>query len=178
MKSYYCFVPQVGKLTPESKVFKVAVGISERDQVKLKLVSLYAADTNLFFRIWDSTTDFELDCRFDPMVEGRFLIGRGFKIVSVSISKLYDAIINGYVDSLDFSPNETRNYFRMSSTLSSRFFFKNQASQNKKNVPTHPRKNLSDEQLSDGLRASIGFALLIVLYWIGCLVRAWENSMF
>lgn len=178
MKSYYCFVPSEGKLTPESKVFKVAVGVSERDQIKLRLVSLYAVDADLFFRIWDSSTDFELDCMTDDRFRDLLLVGRGFKVVVVSISQLYRAIVDGSVDSLDNPPHVAKNFFLMSSTLSPRFYFKNKISKLKRGCAPLTRKNLSGGDVPSVLNALIGFIILVILYWVGALVEAIEKGWY
>lgn len=178
MKSYYCYVPKKGLLSPSDKVFKVSVGISEREQVKKTLVDCFACDCDLFFRIWDSTTDYELSMRVDPAFRTKFSVGLGFRVVHVSVSKLYDAIINGYVDTLEDAPNVAKNFFLLHSKLSPNFFFSNSSNPRKKSVPPFSRKNLSDGDVSEGLKASVGFVILFFLYWLGCLVRQLENAMF
>lgn len=46
----------------------------------------------------------------------------------------------------------------------------------KKRVPTKQRKNLSDGECTDRYAALAGFILILLLYWLGCLVRQWELS--
>lgn len=177
MKTYYCFIPKSGMLDAQSKVFKVAVGISQRDQVKRQLLDLYACDCDLFFRVWDDTTEFELKCRMSQSPDSRFLVGRGLKIVNVSISKLYQAIIDDTLDMLDNPANVNHNYFIMNAKLSSRFFFLNKSKN--KVIPRaySTRKNLSIRPSSEDHIAAIGFGLVCLLYWLGSLLELWESSL-
>lgn len=176
MVSYYCFIPTKGLLSPESKVFKVSVGTSDRELMKLRLMQLYCKDCGFFFRLWSSEVDMILDTMIDPRLYDAFSVRLGYKVVFVSISKLYAAVIDGCVDALDDKPQVAKNFFLLCSKLSPRFYFNNSISSKMKKVPTFPRKNLSDSERNDRLQAIIGFALLFLLYWLGCLVRQWELS--
>lgn len=177
MKTYYCFIPTNGMLDAQSKVFKVAVGISNRDQVKRQLVDLYACDCNLFFRVWDDTTEFELKCRMSQSPDASFLFGRGLKVIHVSIYQLYQAIIDGSVSMLDNPAYVNQNYFKLNAMLSPHFFFVNNP--NKKVIPRaySKRKNLSVRPTRDDHIAAIGFALIFLLYWLGSLLELWEASL-
>lgn len=44
----------------------------------------------------------------------------------------------------------------------------------KKSVPTKQRKNLSDGECTDRYAALAGFILILLLFWLGCLVRSCE----
>ena len=165
MKTYYCFIPTNGMLDAQSKVFKVAVGISNRDQVKRQLVDLYASDCNLFFRVWDDTTEFELKCRMSQSPDASFLFGRGLKVIHVSVSMLDNP---AYVN---------QNYFKLNAMLSPHFFFVNNP--NKKVIlrAYSKRKNLSVRPTREDHIAAIGFALIFLLYWLGSLLELWEASL-
>lgn len=177
MKSYYCFIPTSGVLRAQSKVFKVSVGISSRDQIKRQLVDLYSCDCGLFWRIWDDTTEFEIKCRMSQSPDARFLVGRGLKIVNVSVSKLYDAIISNTLDCLENPPHVNLNYFRLNATLSPRFFLDNVSKKKVSLRAYSPRKNLSLRPSKEDHIAAIGFGCLVILYWIGSLLEVWERSM-
>lgn len=177
MKTYYCFIPTTGKLDAQSKVFKVAVGISNRDQVKRQLVDLYACDCNLFFRVWDDTTEFELKCRMSQSPDASFLFGRGLKVIHVSICQLYKAIIDGSVSMLDNPAYVNQNYFKLNAMLSPHFFFVNNP--NNKVIPRaySKRKNLSVRPSTDDICAAIGFLVIVFLYCLGCFICQWENYL-
>lgn len=176
MKTNYCFIPIVGQLTAESKIFRVSVGISQRDQIKRQLIDCYSCDCGLFWRVWDDTTEFEIKCRMSQSPDSRFLVGRGLIVINVSVSQMYDAIINNTLDSLSNPPRVNLNYFRLNSTLSPRFFFLNQGG--KKVLPRaySTRKNLSPRPSSEDNIAALCFGLLVFLYWIGCLLEIWESK--
>lgn len=177
MKTNYCFIPYVGQLSAESKIYRVSVGISQRDQVKRQLIDCYACDCNLFWRIWDDTTDFEIKCRMSQSPDARFLVGRGLIVVNVSVSQLYDAIINNTLDSLSNPPRVNLNFFRLNATLSPRFFFLNQG--NKKVLPRaySTRKNLSQRPSSEDHIAALCFGILVLLYWLAACVESLERAI-
>lgn len=70
-----------------------------------------------------------------------------------------------------------RNFFRMASTLCPSFFFRNACKKIKKSLPPFPRKYLSVRPSSDDICAAIGFAALLFLYWLGCLLMEWEKAV-
>ena len=63
-----------------------------------------------------------------------------------------------------------KSYYRFIEKIG--FFNTNQSQ--KKSVPTKQRKNLSDGECTDRYAALAGFILILLLYWLGCLVRSWE----
>lgn len=176
MKTNYCFIPIVGQLTAESKIFRVSVGISQRDQIKRQLIDCYSCDCGLFWRVWDDTTEFEIKCRMNQSPDSKFLVGRGLIVINVSVSQMYDAIINNSLDSLSNPPRVNLNYFRLNATLSPRFFFINQG--RKKVLPRaySTSKNLSPRPSSEDHIAALCFGLLVLLYWLAAYVESLERS--
>ena len=55
-----------------------------------------------------------------------------------------------------------------------RIGFLNTNQSQKKSVPTKQRKNLSDGECTDRYAAIAGFILILLLFWLGCLVRSCE----
>lgn len=174
MKSYYCFIEKMGVLAPESKVFKVSVGCSIREQIKLQLLKEYAKDCKCFLKLWSADVDAMLSALSSFKPCDTFSVGLGYRVIHVSISQLYKAVVSGCVDALEDSPEVAKNSFRQASTLSPNFFFINKNLSQKKNVPTKQRKNLSDDNEDNKYVAVAGFVLVFLLYWLGCLVRSWE----
>lgn len=178
MKTYYCFIPYTGKLDAQSKIFRVSVGISEREQIKRQLVDLFACDCGFYWRVWDDTTDYEIKCRTAIKPADKAFMSAGFTLVGVTVSVLYRAIIDGTYMSLDNPDYVNRNIFRLNATLSSRFFF--QHNQYKKTISRaySKCKNLSDRYCSESKRVVIKISLIVLLYWIGSLFEVWERTMY
>lgn len=178
MKKNYCFIPIVGKLTAESKIFRVSVGISDRDQTKRQLLDLYACDCGFFWRVWDDTTEFEIKCRMSQSPDAKFLFSRGLKVVNVNVAKMYQSVIDGTVDTLDNPPFFYTNFFKLQCSLSPAFFFTNKSKKKVTPRAYSTRKNLSSRPSSDDHIAAVGFALLVCLYWLGSLLEVWECSLY
>lgn len=177
MKTNYCFIPCVGQLSADSKIYRVSVGISQRDQIKRQLIDCYSCDCGLFWRVWDDTTEFEIRCRMSQSPDVKSLVGRGLCVVNVSVSKMYDAIINNTIDSLSNPPHVNLNFFRLNSTLSPHFFFNNKSNKKVTLRAYSTRKNLSSRPSSEDNIAALCFGLLVLLYCLAACVESLERSI-
>ena len=177
MIHYYCFVPTEGKITAATKVFRVAVGSSIEDANRVMIMESYAKRHGLYFHLWDDDANREVDSRLIQRPTDAFSCGRGCRVVYVSIKSLRQAIIAGRLYALDDDPEYARNYFRMASTLCPSFFFRNACKKIKSSLPPFPRKNLSVRPSTEDISAAIGFAALLFLYWLGCMLLQWEKAV-
>lgn len=177
MKRYYCFIPTQGKITAATKVYRVAVGSSAKEQAQLAYVSEYASRMELFFHIWNDVANKEINSRLVQRPTGAFLVGRGCRIVYVSVNSLLQAIVEGSLHALFDDPQVTKNYFKMASSLCPSFFFQNIGKKIKSSLPPFPRKNLSVRPSTDDYAAAIAFAAILFLYWLGCMLLQWEKAV-
>lgn len=175
MIHFYCFIEQPCNLQAGSRVFKVKVGDSHRDQVKRVLLDCYATDTNAFFRLWDADTDYYLAHQTHTQPRDHASMSSGLNVIVTDIQTLYWNIVSGTLDSLSNPPRVARNAFRMLSILSPSFFMINHTARRAPHVPPVPRKNLSVRPTREDSIAAIGFALMALLYWLGSLVGCLEK---
>ena len=175
MVHFYCFIENPSNLQAGSRVFKVKVGDSQRDQVKRILVDCYCTDTNAFFRLWDADTDYYLANQLHT--KPRDPAGRNFGlcVIVTDIQTLYRNIISGTLDSISNPTSVARNAFRMMSILSPSFLLKNHPARRASHVPPVKRQNLSVRPTREDTIAAVGFALMALLYWMGSLVGCWER---
>lgn len=177
MVHFYCFIEDPCNLQAGSRVFKVKVGDSQRDQIKRVLVDCYSTDTNAFFRLWDADTDFYLHNLTHIMPRDHAGMSSGLIVIVTDIRTLYRNIVSGTLDSISNPTNVARNAFRMMSFLSPSFFLKNFSARRATHVPPVKRQNLSVRPCREDSIAAIGFALMALLYWLGSLVGCWENAV-
>lgn len=177
MKRYYCLIPTTGKITAAVKVFRVSVGATAKDGAQVLFSADWAKRQGFYFHVWDDQANKEVNSRLIQRQSNSFSLGRGCKVVYVSISTLSQAIVAGTVHALEDDPKVTRNYFRMASTLCPSFFFQNVGAKIASSLPPFPRKNLSVRPSTDDYCAAIGFAALLFLYWLGCLLLQWEKAV-
>lgn len=175
MIHFYCFIEQPCNLQAGSRVFKVKVGDSHRDQVKRVLLDCYATDTNAFFRLWDADTDYFLAHQTHTQPRDHAGMSSGLNVIVTDIHTLYRNIVSGTLDSISNPPCVARNAFRMLSILSPSFFMRNHTARRAPHVPPVPRKNLSVRPTREDSIAAIGFALMALLYWLGSLVGCLEK---
>ena len=177
MVHFYCFIKNPGNLQAGSRVFKVKVGNSHRDQVKRVQVDCYATNTNAFFRLWDADTDFFLAHQTHTQPHDHASMSSGLIVIVTDIRTLYRNIISGTLDTISNPTQVARNAFRMMSILSPSFFLKNHSARRATHVPPVARKNLSVRPCREDNIAAVGFALMALLYWLGSLVGCWENAV-
>ena len=177
MIHYYCFVPTEGKITAATKVFRVAVGSSKEDEVSVLKMKAYANRHGMYFHLWNDQANKEIDSRLIQRPTDAFSVGRGCRVVYVSIKSLLNAIVSGTLYALDDDPKYARNYYRMASTLCPSFFFRNSFKKIFRALPPFPRKNLSVRPTADYYCAAIAFAAILFLYWLGCLLLQWEKAV-
>ena len=177
MVHYYCFIEDPCNLQAGSRVFKVKVGDSQKDQVKRVLLDCYATDTNAFFRLWDADTDYFLAHQTHTLPQDHASMSSGLNVIVTDIRTLYRNIVSGTLDSISNPLHVARNAFRMMSILSPSFFIKNLSARRAPHVPPVARKNLSVRPCREDNMAAIGFALMALLYWLGSLIGCWENAV-
>lgn len=177
MVHFYCFIEDPCNLRAGSRVFKVKVGDSQRDQVKRVLVDCYATDTNAFFRLWDADTDYFLANQTHTKPRDHASMSSGLDVIVTDIRTLYRNIVSGTLDSINNPTHVAHNAFRMMSLLSPSFFLKNFSARRAPHVPPVSRQNLSVRPCREDNLAAIGFALMALLYWLGSLVGCWENAV-
>lgn len=175
MVHFFCFIEDPSNLQAGSRVFKVKVGDSQRDQVKRVLVDCYATDTNAFFRLWDADTDFFLSHQTHTQPRDHASMSSGLNVIVTDIRTLYRNIVSGTLDSISNPTQVARNAFRMMSLLSPSFFLKNHTARRAPHVPPVARKNLSVRPCREDNLAAIGFAMMALLYWLGSLVGCLEK---
>ena len=175
MVHFYCFIENLSNLQAGSRVFKVKVGDSKRDQVKRVLVDCYATDTNAFFRLWDSDTDYFLAHQTHTQPRDHANMSSGLIVIVTDIRTLYRNIVSGTLDSISNPTYVARNAFRMMSILSPSFFLKNHPARRATHVPPVKSQNLSVRPWREDSIAAVGFALMALLYWLGSLVGCWER---
>lgn len=175
MVHYYCFIEDPCNLQTGSRVFKVKVGDSQRDQVKRVLVDCYSTDTNAFFRLWDADTDYLLAHQTHTKSRDQMNLNSGLCVIVTDIHTLYRNIVSGTLYSISNPPQVARNAFRMMSILSPTFHLKNFSARRAPSVPPVRRQNLSVRPTREDSIAAVGFALMALLYWLGSLVGCWER---
>lgn len=170
-------MPAKGKITAATKVFKVAVGSGPKDQVSKLCVESFAKRKGFYFRLWDKRTELEIGSRLIQSAVDPNSVCLGYQCIHVPVRALWVAACDGTIHLLKDAPKVSRNLSKMMAILSPSFFFSHAFHSLASTLPPPPRKNLSVRPSSDDICAAISFGALVLLYWLGCLVRQWELSV-
>lgn len=177
MKRYYCYCEESGMLCPTSRVYKVAIGDGDRDQVKKFLVDNYALDCGFYFRIWDDTTEFDLSKRCSVKPSPGYPIGHPFQIIHLSIRDLYRHIIDGDLHCVQNSINSHRNFLRMASVISPDFYAQNLRRKASPSAQSHTRKYLSHVLPDDMITTVIGGMVVTAIFLLIGFLDGLQMSM-
>lgn len=178
MKRFYCYCEESGMLCPTSRVYKVAIGNNDRDQVKRCLVDNYALDCGFYFRIWDDATEFELYKRCTVKPSPGYHIGNPFQIIHLSIRDLYRHIIDGDLNCVQNSVDSQRNFLRMASVLSPDFYAQFLRRKATTTAPSPTRKYLSHVLPDDMITTIIGGMVVTVIFLFIGFLDGLQRCMF
>lgn len=178
MKHYFCYCEEPGMLCPTSRVYKVAIGDNDRDQVKKCLVDNYALDCGFYFRIWDDSTEFDLSKRCTVKPRAGYPIGHPFQIIHLSIRDLYRHIIDGDLHCVQNSVNSHRNFLQMASVLSPDFFAQFLRRKATPAAPSHTRKYLSHVLADDMITTIIGGMVVTAIFLLIGFLDGLQRCMF
>lgn len=164
MVHYWCYAPNKEHFEIGERVFKVAVGENSRDQSKRVLLECFAEQTCMFFRPWDSDTDYWLESRFSSQVKGCSSVSLKYESIPLKVADLYRHIIDGDLDSIRPGSTAAHNLFHLYAQISPSFFFSIARRAKKASAFSEKRKHLS--QPSDGglCQALIGFAIIAIIF--------------
>lgn len=98
MKSNYCFIRNYGHLKAGSFIYRVSVGTSDREQIKLALVREFCNQVGCYFKKWSAQVDASVQLAKAPWLKDKPALATPFFHPSVTISELYDMIIDDSFD--------------------------------------------------------------------------------
>ena len=176
MVKYYCFFKECERFSPGSLVFKVKIGIHQRDQVKRSLLANFAQDCGYYFRPWDDVTHSELILRCGGSMQGSSGVDVLYTSVVVSVAELYKLIIDGKLDCIKPDSVYNRYRFRLLSILCPAFLSSKSSSNCNTSRQPQIRKNLSPEGEWVLFNAAFGMLACVILFLIGALLEGLERS--
>lgn len=172
MKHYYYFIRQTGKFSPEDFVYKVAVGSSQRDQVKLELVRQYAADCGMYFHEVSTESDNALDLLASSLFKGTRFSRLFLKTCRTDITTLYRTIIDWSWQDLEASQFNSSMWFRQMMCADPKYMPIMSKSRAKPSTATEQRKNLSADMSQCPQFVAINFGLILFLFLLDSFVNA------
>ena len=177
MKSYFCFIENFDSMSRESKIFKVAVGSDWKSQSKRQLIDLFACDNGHLWRVWDEDTDNLIQSKLNGRCDISESVVLGLQVVWVDIRTLYQAIIDGNTSSLINPPHVVRNFLRLFSLMSPKFYSTLHQSNVIHRAIPHSRKNLSESGGGKTIDVGLAYGIMIFLFLLGAFIEGLERNL-
>lgn len=177
MKTYFCFIENFDDLSRESKIFKVAVGTDWKSQSKRQLIDLFACDNGHLWRVWDEDTDNLIKEKLNGRCEISNSVVLGLQVVWVEIHVLYRAIIDGETQSLINPPHVVRNFIRLFSLFSPKFYSTIHQSKVIHRAIPRSRKYLSQAGGGNTLDVGVAYGIMIFLFLLGAFIEGLERNL-
>lgn len=174
MKSYFVFVRDLGRFKPDSVVYSVSVGESEREQIKLALIKEYCKNCGLYFRQRSDRTDKTIDNLAKSLFKGSAFPRLHIRSIQVSISQLYHLIIDDSFDSLEKRYSAPKGLFRLITLIDPKPIFSPKFRITKQSACPSSRKYLKSEGRQDIYTAIIGFGLILITYVVASMICSTE----
>ena len=177
MVHYYCFIQTQGDLSPESRVFKVKVGESFREQAKSSLIENFASDLGWFYHVWDSSVDDRLIQASNRYRNQVRLTAFVFDTIVISVTALYKHLQDNTLDSVNPTKNYLKNRERTISITNPAASYLQKQPKNESRAYPVLRKNLSHGYDSDFYKAVAGFTCIAFLFILGALLESLERTL-
>lgn len=143
MKTYYYFRAQNAPLSASSVIYKIAVGVSDRDLMSLPRWKQICFDNGYTFMIWDESVKFYLDFERERVFGDSCPVRNRFMLVSMSLTQLIRIYRSCGFSFFESSINPSTMYFQQMRSLFPAYLFNRFFSKKNSKSPIGKRKNLS-----------------------------------
>lgn len=164
MVSYYYFVREMGRATRKSVIYRVKVGTSDREQVKYALVREFCRDCGHYFRIVSDCSDQAIRNLEKRLFPGcRFMVSPMAR-VTVSISQLYQLIIDDSFAWFEEQLADKKGFYRFHSIVDPIFYASQSKKKNQSILPTPTRQYLKSGHAAGLDSFLIGSAIVAIIF--------------
>lgn len=175
MKRYYYFVRNLNGFDSDDVVYKVAVGSSMREHAKMVLVSEFARDCGMYFQPVSDVSDRAISSLANSLFKGTSFALMYLRRANVSISDLYQMIVDDSFVTFERNLTEPATKFRLLSILSPSFFFINQPSKCITSCQPSRSKYLSSAKGSENTQVLISVWLILGLFMLAGYLEGLER---
>lgn len=175
MKRYYYFVRNLNGFGSDDVVYKVAVGSSMREHAKMVLVSEFAKDCGMYFQPVSDISDRAINSLANSLFKGTSFALMYLRRANVSISDLYQMIVDDSFVTFERNLTEPTTKFRLLSLLSPSFFVINQPSKCITSCQPSRSKYLSHAEGSENTHVLISVCLILGLFLLAGYLEGLER---
>lgn len=176
MKKNYLFARNLGRFSREDVLYIVSVGSSQREQVKFDLVQEYCKDCGIYFQPVSDRTDTVIRNLASSLFSGCLWPSLMVRKATVSITQLYDMIIDDSFIAFEMSHHPQRHFFHLMHHIDPHFLHHFPISKSNTLLPTQRRKNLKSSERESIGQAIIGFCLILLTFVVAgyiCGTESW-----
>lgn len=178
MKRYYYFVRNLNGFCPDDVIYKVAVGSSMREHAKMVLVSEFARDCGMYFQPVSDVSDRAISSLANSLFKGTSFALMYLRKANVSISDLYQMIVDDSFVTFEKNLSEPATKFRLLSLISPSFFFINQPSKCITTCQPSRSKYLSHAKGLQNTNVAIAFCLILGLFMLAGYLEGLEKATY
>lgn len=178
MKSYYYYLRNAESTDPNQVLYKVAVGRSEREQIKLSLLENFALDTGGFLRQVDEDSDFYLFSRSAQLFPSSRYPMMMWKNVQINISHLYRMIMDDTIGHFERELEMPKSYFFQLSSLLPSYFTPRLHQVSLRPASQSPRKYLSNKEEVSPRFVAISCAIVVALFLFAGWLEGLERTLY
>lgn len=170
MKRKYCLIRTDGCLNVGDVVYQVWAGSSLRESAQLTLVEEYCKDVGWYFQRWSAKVDSALALRTKMQPVDGCKTARPYRMISISISECYHAIIDDSWLTLIANHPMTQAEIHDRLRLNPVYLLNFNAKSCTTSCPPSFRKYLSHRFRSERVKAGAGMVGIIAIFIIDLIV--------
>lgn len=176
MKQKYLFIRDFAQINRDTMLYVVWVGESVEDAAKLQLIKEFSKDCGCYFHKWSTPVDLTVRKINQRFFSGSFMSMNRFRRVDMPISDLYRLIIDWSFEAFEANYVEPRALSHILSILSPSFFFNYHNQKVTQHAHRAKRKYLSELGVSERVKSTACFAMLILLFLLASFIEGLAMS--
>ncbi len=166
MKRLYVFIRKMADFSQADFIYKVKVGSSQREQVKLTAIEEYCKDCGMYFHPQSTSTDMAIDSLRSSLFPNQPVWKRHLRMVVISVDQLYRLIIDDDFELFESSSVVSRNFFYQKRNIDPNFYFEEKRRARKANTATRKRKYLKSKVADDFDSFAAGTIIIILVFLV------------
>lgn len=178
MKSYYYYLRNAESTDPNQVLYKVAVGRSSREMIKLSLLENFALDTGGFLRQVDEDSDFFLLARAKRIFPSSRYPMMMWKSSQLNVVSLYRMIMDDTIGRFERELKMPKSYFFQISSLLPSYFAPRLHLVSLRPASQSPRKYLSNKEEVSPRFVAISCAIVVALFLFAGWLEGIERTLY
>lgn len=166
MKRIFVFIRKMSDFSPSDFVYKVKVGSSQREQVKVTAIEEYCKDCGLYFHPQSDLTDLAIESLRRSVFPNTPFWRSSLRMVLISVDQLYRLIIDDDFDLFESSVIVSSSFFFQKRNIDPIFYFEEKRQSRKAVTAIRKRKYLKSKVADDFDSFAAGTIIVILVFLV------------